>query len=106
MPFQREITADYGAGEAMPVVMHDGSRVVLRKLAEGYDPTDSHKAYTYVLDHISRGEILTGLLHLRPTEKTEFHTLNGTPDQPLNQVPFSMLAPGAKSLEKVLARYR
>ena len=28
------------------------------------------------------------------------------PDQPLNQVPFSMLAPGAKALEKVLARYR
>ena len=106
VPFQREITADYGAGEAMPVVMHDGSRVLLRKLAADYDPTDSHKAYTYVQDHLARGEVLTGLLHLRSTEKTEFHALNATPDLPLNQVPYSKLAPGRKALEKVLARYR
>ena len=106
VPFQREITADYGAGEAMPVVMHDGSRVLLRKLAADYDPTDSHKAYTYVQDHLARGEVLTGLLHLHSTEKTEFHALNATPDLPLNQVPYSKLAPGCKALEKVLARYR
>jgi 2-oxoglutarate ferredoxin oxidoreductase subunit beta len=106
VPFQREITTDYGAGEAVPVMLHDGSRVLLRKLAEGYDPTDAHAAYDYVQQHIAQGEYLTGLLHCRSTTDTEFHALNRTPDQPLNGVPFGKLVPGAKALEKVLARYR
>ena len=36
---EREITVDYKAGEALPVVMHDGSSIVLRKLDQAYDPT-------------------------------------------------------------------
>ena len=60
VPFQREISTDYGAGEAVPVMLHDGSRVVLRKLAEDYDPTDAHAAYDYVQQHIAKGEYLTG----------------------------------------------
>src|SRR6202045_513540 len=31
VPLEREIVADYQAGETLPVVMHDGSRIVLRK---------------------------------------------------------------------------
>jgi hypothetical protein len=46
------------------------------------------------------------LLHCRPTTATEFHALNRTPDQPLNQQPFSTLNPGARQLEKLMARYR
>ncbi|MCP5327425.1 MAG: 2-oxoacid:ferredoxin oxidoreductase subunit beta [Steroidobacteraceae bacterium] len=106
VPFQREITADYGAGQAMPVVLHDGSRILLRKLAEDYDPTDAGRAYGYVQEHIAKGEVLTGLLHLRPTDQSEFHALNRTPEQPLNQLPYAKLSPGSKALEKVLARYR
>jgi 2-oxoglutarate ferredoxin oxidoreductase subunit beta len=106
VPFQREISTDYGAGEAVPVMLHDGSRVVLRKLAEDYDPTDAHAAYDYVQQHIAKGEYLTGLLHCRPSIDTEFHALNRTPEQPLNQLPFEKLVPGAKALDKVLARYR
>ena len=106
VPFQREIKTDYGAGEAVPVMLHDGSRVLLRKLTEGYDPTDAHAAYDSVQQHIARGEYLTGLLHCRSTTDTEFHALNRTPDQPLNGVPFGKLVPGAKALDKVLARYR
>ena len=37
---EREIVADYKEGETLPVVMHDGSRIVLRKLEAGYDPTN------------------------------------------------------------------
>ena len=40
IPFEREIKADYKEGESLPVVMHDGSRIVLRKLDATYDPTD------------------------------------------------------------------
>ncbi|MFN2604501.1 MAG: thiamine pyrophosphate-dependent enzyme, partial [Gemmatimonadaceae bacterium] len=37
IPLEREITADYKEGETLPVVMHDGSRIVLRKLDGNYD---------------------------------------------------------------------
>src|SRR5690606_33485427 len=33
----QEITASYAAGEAMPVTLHDGSRILLRKLDASYD---------------------------------------------------------------------
>ena len=106
VPKQREITTEYPEGEATSVLLHDGSRVVLRKLAADYDPTDAHASYDYVQQHIAQGEYLTGLLHCRPTTATEFHALNRTPDQPLNQLPFSALNPGARQLEKLMARYR
>src|SRR5215510_14275733 len=40
VPFQKEISAEYGEGDALPVVLHDGSRILLRKLDSTYDPTD------------------------------------------------------------------
>jgi 2-oxoglutarate ferredoxin oxidoreductase subunit beta len=106
VPFQREIRADYGPGETLPIMLHDGNRVVLRKLAEDYDPTDTLAAQAYVQRHMAKHEYLTGLLHCRPTAGEEFHALNQTPDEPLNQLPFSKVSPGAKALEKILARYR
>jgi 2-oxoglutarate ferredoxin oxidoreductase subunit beta len=106
VPFQREITADYGAGDSLPIMLHDGSRVVLRKLAADYDPSNAQAAHAYVHEHITRHEYLTGLLHCRPTTSEEFHQLNRTPDVPLNQLPYEKLVPGAIALEKVMARYR
>jgi 2-oxoglutarate ferredoxin oxidoreductase subunit beta len=106
VPFKKEISTEYAPGEAMPVMLHDGSRVVLRKLAEDYDPSDELAAHDYVQQHIAKGEYLTGLLHCRSTQDSEFHALNHTPAAPLNQVPFERLNPGAKQLGKLLARYR
>jgi len=40
VPLEREITAAYQEGETLPLVMHDGSRIVLRKLDGAYDPTN------------------------------------------------------------------
>ena len=106
VPLQREIKADYGAGEALPVMLHDGSRIVLRKLASDYDPLDAKAATAYVQQHMAKGEYLTGLLHCRPTADSEFHALNRTPDEPLNLLPNAKVLPGSKALAKVLARYR
>jgi 2-oxoglutarate ferredoxin oxidoreductase subunit beta len=105
IPLEREITANYAPGEALPVVMHDGSRIVLRKCEEGYDPTSRSGAQVYIQERMKAGEYLTGLLFVEPSQN-EFHTLNATPDEPLNTVPYEKLSPGAKGLEKILARYR
>ncbi|MBV8975169.1 MAG: hypothetical protein JOY74_08605, partial [Sinobacteraceae bacterium] len=98
-------TADYKEGEALPVVLHDGSRIVLRKLDSAYDPTDRTGAAGQIQERMRAGEYLTGLLYVEPSQN-EFHQVNGTPDAPLNSLPYEVLSPGSKGLEKVLARYR
>jgi len=105
IPFQREISADYREGEVLPIVLHDGSRIVLRKLDASYDPTDRVGASAAIQERLKKGEFLTGLLYLDTTGK-EFHDVNETPAIPLNQIPHGRLSPGSAALAKVLARYR
>jgi 2-oxoglutarate/2-oxoacid ferredoxin oxidoreductase subunit beta len=105
IPLQREILADYQAGESLPVVMHDGSRIVLRKLDAAYDPTDRVSAAVQIQERMKVGEYLTGLLHVNASQG-DFHDLSATPDAPLNSLDYKSLSPGSKALEKVLSRYR
>lgn len=105
VPFAREITADYSAGERLPVVLHDGSRIVLRKLAQDHDPTDRIAAATHIQERLRHGEFLTGLLYIDEAQR-EFHDVNETPDLPLNRVPYERLHPGSRGLAKILSRYR
>ena len=85
--------------------MHDGSRILLRKFAQDYDPTDRIAASAYIQARLQQGEFLTGLLYIDETQK-EFHELNGTPDAPLNSLSLPTLSPGAQGLQRILARYR
>ena len=64
VPPAKAITADYEAGTVRNVMMHDGSWVRLRKVAEDYDPTDRDRAYAYIRDAQSKGEVVTGLLYI------------------------------------------
>ncbi len=105
VPFEREIVADYAPGETLPLMMHDGSRVLLRKLAEDYDPTDRIGSAAYIRARARVGEILTGLLYIDTTQP-EFHEVNDTPDEALNALACETLHPGAGGLAKLLARYR
>jgi 2-oxoglutarate ferredoxin oxidoreductase subunit beta len=107
IPLEREITADYKEGEALPVVLHDGSRIVLRKLDSAYDPTNRSLAAVQIQERMKAGEYLTGLLYVDvEPAKSAFHVVNNTPDAPLNSVPYEALSPGSRGLEKILARYR
>jgi 2-oxoglutarate ferredoxin oxidoreductase subunit beta len=85
--------------------MHDGSRIVLRKLDSAYDPTNRTLAATLIQERIKAGEYLTGLLYVERSQN-EFHQVNATPDAPLSSLPYERLSPGSQGLEKVLARYR
>jgi 2-oxoglutarate ferredoxin oxidoreductase subunit beta len=105
VPFEREITAEYAAGEMHPVVMHDGSRILLRKVDPSYDPTNRIAASAAIQQRMSQGEFLTGLLYVESANQ-EFHDINETPDQALNSVPFAKLSPGNQGMQKILARYR
>jgi 2-oxoglutarate ferredoxin oxidoreductase subunit beta len=105
IPWQQEITAEYAAGATLPVVLHDGSRIVLRKLASDYDPTDRAACAATIQERLKEQEYLTGLLYLE-TGQPEFHELNQTPQAALNALPYETLCPGSAGMEKLLARYR
>ena len=99
------ITVQYAPGESVPVTMHDGSRIVLRKVDAEYDPTDRGAALARIRERLRSQEYLTGLLHIT-TNQPDFHDQNATPDLPLNQIPFAALNPGSAALAKIMGRYR
>jgi 2-oxoglutarate ferredoxin oxidoreductase subunit beta len=101
-----EIAVDYPQGEALPVLLHDGSRVVLRKLGASYDPTDRSAAYQFIENKLKQNEYVTGLIHIDEAGTTEFHTLNKSTSVPLNRIPYEKLVPGTAALDKLMGRYR
>jgi 2-oxoglutarate/2-oxoacid ferredoxin oxidoreductase subunit beta len=105
IPPAEEIKAAYDEGSAMPIALHDGSKIMLRKVEREYDPTSRAIAFKYLRDRFNAGEITTGLLYVDETRK-EMHDLMGNTDTPLSQLPLDSLHPGEAELKKILKRYR
>ncbi|HTM02258.1 MAG TPA: 2-oxoacid:ferredoxin oxidoreductase subunit beta [Vicinamibacterales bacterium] len=101
----KEITAEYDPGAVRNVMMHDGSVVRLRKVAEGYDPTDRDRAYAYIRERQREGEVVTGLLYISEDSK-DLHDQSNTVDMALTEVPYDQLCPGSAELETLQARFR
>lgn len=105
IPPAEEIKAAYDEGSAMPVELHDGSRIVFRKVNKDYDPTSRAAAFSFLRDSVNAGEIITGLLYI-DEESGDMHDLSGSVDTPLAKISFDELNPGRKTLEELMARYR
>jgi 2-oxoglutarate ferredoxin oxidoreductase subunit beta len=105
VPPAAAITAEYDAGTVRNVMMHDGSWVRLRKLAEDYDATDRDRAYAYIRDSQSKGEVVTGLLYIDETAP-DMHGHAGTIAEPLTTLPYESLCPGNDELQKLQQRFR
>jgi 2-oxoglutarate ferredoxin oxidoreductase subunit beta len=105
IPARQEITASYGEGEVLPVQMHDGSRLRLRKLDKDYDPNHRGKAFEYLRTKLRQGEHVTGLIFLSQSPHPDMHEMLQTTDVPLNQLPYEKLHPGAAGLASILKRY-
>jgi len=102
---RQEITADYAPGELVEVTQHDGSVLRLKKLAPDYDPTDRVKAMNYLQERAAAGELVTGLLYVKP-ESEDLHQYLNTVDTPLNQLAERELCPGSVMLERINAALR
>jgi 2-oxoglutarate ferredoxin oxidoreductase subunit beta len=105
IPPAEEIRTQYEKGSAMPVELHDGSKIVLRKIDSEYDPTSRAAAFKYLRERFNKGEIITGLLYIDDSRK-EMHDLMGNIETPLSEYPLEKLHPGGDELQKILARYR
>ena len=102
---REEITADYPEGTVMPVKMHDGSEIYLKKTDPDYDPRDRARAFDYVMRHQEKGEIVTGLLYIDES-RDDMHAANRTAPQALTTYPYERLCPGSKALADLQNRYR
>lgn len=101
VPAYEQIEVDYAPGELKEVVMHDGSKILLKKLEEDYDPGDAMQALTRLHRAVEQGQMLTGLVYLKP-EKQSFINLLNLPDQPLVNLDESLLKPSREQLDKIM----
>jgi 2-oxoglutarate ferredoxin oxidoreductase subunit beta len=104
-PARAPIEAEYRPGEVIEIIQHDGSRLRLRKLHDGYDPGDRLAAINHIQSHQMRGEIVTGLLYVDPQPR-DLHAHLNTVERPLNQLGEAELCPGAAMLERINASLR
>jgi 2-oxoglutarate ferredoxin oxidoreductase subunit beta len=103
VPFFEDIAVDYEAGTSTEVKMHDGSRVILKKLDDKYNPTDKLAALTTLHESNAKGEFATGLLYIDPNRPTFVDQLNVV-DTPLSMLGESQTRPGPEALEEIMER--
>jgi 2-oxoglutarate ferredoxin oxidoreductase subunit beta len=105
VPVEEEIIldGDFPEGSTHTVTMHDGAKIVLKKLDREYDPTDRWNAMRVVEESYKEEVLLTGLVYI-DTERPSLVDLHNLPkDQPLNRMTEKQLRPSKKSLEQVNA---
>ena len=76
-PRERDRRPTTTQARVQSVMLHDGSVVKLRKVAEDYDPTDRDAAYAAIRERQRKGEVMTGLLYISPDSK-DVHDQNET----------------------------
>ncbi len=101
VPFFQDITVDYDPGTTREVTLHDGSKVLLKKLEETYDPTSRIAALTLLHDTTARGEFATGLLFVEPDRASFIDQLN-TVDEPLSMLAEAQTRPSRDDLNEIM----
>jgi len=101
VPARDDIAVDYAEGSAREVVLHDGSRLVLRKLARDYDPADRLNAIHMLTESSQHKEVLTGILYAAPGENALMQVLNLV-NKPLATLPEQMVRPSREALRTAM----
>ncbi len=105
VPSFEQIEVDYEPGEIKEVHLHDGSRVLLRKLEEDYDTADRDMALRRLSKAERDHQMLTGLVYLDPG-KPDFISLLGMVEQPLAHLNGDQIRPGREVLESIMEELR
>jgi 2-oxoglutarate ferredoxin oxidoreductase subunit beta len=105
VPFFQDISVDYEPGTTTEITLHDGSRLLLKKLATDYDPTHKTEALRMLTEAHDKGEIVTGLFYV-DTKSKDFLELLNLVDAPLATLPESRVRPPQRVLEEVMEELR
>src|SRR5918911_2723612 len=105
VPFFEDISVDYEPGSTQEVTMHDGSKLYLKKLEEGYDATDKIGALRRLHETARRGEFATGLIYIEP-DRDDFLELLNIVDEPLATLPLDRVRPSKEALDEIMEALR
>jgi 2-oxoglutarate ferredoxin oxidoreductase subunit beta len=105
IPSFADIRVEYDPGTTAEVTLHDGSRLRLRKLEQGYDPSDRARAVTRLMEATRTGEVLTGVLFVDAAAPSFVDSL-GMVDAPLATLPEGQVRPPRAALEEIVASLR
>lgn len=105
VPYEKEITTIYEAGDVSDITMHDGSEIRLHKLQKDWDPQDRVSTINAMQRAKQKGEILTGLLYI-DEDSGDLHSMINTSETPLNKIGKDILCPGSDMLAKLNASLR
>lgn len=105
VPAFEDLRVDYDPGTTTEVRLHDGSRLRLRKLEEGYDPSDRARAVARLMAAASGGEVLTGVLFVDAAAPSFLDAL-AVVDEPLATLPEARTRPPRAVLDEIVASLR
>ena len=105
VPHFENIEVDYAPGESREVTLHDGSKVMLKKLSEDYDPSDAFGALTVLHRTRDEGKFVTGILFVNP-EKPAFDEEIALADAPLSSLTMDQARPPKRVLDEVMDALR
>ena len=100
IPYFSDIDVEYEEGESRLVELHDGSKILLHKLEQDYDPSNRIHALEVLHEAARRGEVLTGIIYLDTSRPTFTEVLNLC-DEPLALLPEERVRPSREVLEQI-----
>ncbi len=105
VPYFEDITVEYEPGTTREVTLHDGSRLFLKKLDEGYNATDRAQAMRVLRETRARGEFATGLVFVDPVAE-DFVTSLNLVDEPLASLSEGRVRPSRSVLDDIMGGLR
>jgi 2-oxoglutarate ferredoxin oxidoreductase subunit beta len=104
VPKREEIMLDrdYAPGESIEVTMHDGSKVLLKKVGNDHDPRNKYGAMALLERAKQEHQFITGLIYVdetRPSLPEQLHLI----DTPLAHLSEVQARPSREALAKVMA---
>ncbi len=101
VPFFEDISVNYEPGTTAEITLHDGSRLLLRKLGNDHEPTNKKEALRLLAEAYDKGEIVTGLFYV-DTQRKNFLELLHLVDEPLATLPEFRVRPPQRVLDEVM----
>lgn len=103
VPMEEEIIfkEEFPEGTSKQVELHDGSHMVLKKVARDYDPTDRWQAMRVVEEANRQEVLLTGLIYVDTGRPSLPEIFNLPRDIPMNRMTEEDLRPRREMINKV-----
>jgi 2-oxoglutarate/2-oxoacid ferredoxin oxidoreductase subunit beta len=102
VPPAEEIMEEFAEGETKEVTLHNGSRVIMKRLEHDFDPTNRAEAMRVLEEANAKQVLLTGLIFINTNQPsmTEIYNLTKTP---LNRLTEERIRPTKQSLDAINA---